>query len=78
MPNPFDDILKDMAEAPARIARAKDKATIEVLKHALEEIRATAHVCRIQRLPSDDRIIAEHIDEIHTAAKHALDTVKLL
>ena len=60
---PIDDAVRVMTNARIEIAR---------LRFALNEINGHAHCCVIQRVPSDDNIIAEHIAEIERLAKKAL------
>lgn len=39
---------------------------------ALRKIKIIAHVCAVQRLPTDDKIIADHIEEIRDIATQAI------
>ena len=56
----------------ARRVMTDAKTEIQRLRFALNEINGHAHCCVIQRVPSDDNIIAEHIAEIERLAKKAL------
>lgn len=46
------------------------------LVEALEKIMGIAGCCVSQRIPSDDKIIADHIEEIYDNARAALSAAK--
>jgi hypothetical protein len=60
------------AAIEAYTPQAAARATETGLRGALEEIRAHLGAARIQRAPSDDKIIAEHIDAAFELARVAL------
>ena len=50
--------------------------TNDLSTNALREIAGIAGACVTQRAPSDDRIIAEHIEEIRDLAWAALEQAR--
>lgn len=71
----FEELLGDIAKAPSMARKITEAVRAEQMEAAMREIAAIAHVCVIQRLPSDDKIIADHIEEIERLAKAALRRV---
>lgn len=68
----FEELLGDFAKAPATARKITEAVRAERMEETMREIAAIAHVCVIQRVPSDDKIIADHIEEIEQLAKKAL------
>ena len=72
--------VPEAAANAALIAAAPETAAerdrlLEVNKEllaALREINGLAHSCVLQRAPSDDQIIAEHIEEVRDIARAAI------
>ena len=50
---------------------------LETLRHAIEDIGGLAHTCSIQRSPSDDALIADHIESIASIAACTLQRLRM-
>jgi len=71
--HPAADLLRELAADPERDALARDAR--ELLAQ-MRNIRTHLYAATIQRAPTDDRIIADHVEQAYLRANEVINDIE--